>query len=88
LLHTFLISLPGGGEWPASRPGRFTPGNISRYPLNRGWVGFRPSLDAVAKRKKFHHCSSTEMNPGRPAHTDWATPVTKMVTLLSYFLLI
>jgi hypothetical protein len=25
-LHSFLTSALGGGEWSASRPGRFTPG--------------------------------------------------------------
>jgi hypothetical protein len=39
-----------GGEWSASRPGRF----ISReraqwYPLDRGWAGLRAVLDAVMK---------------------------------------
>jgi len=30
-------------------------------------VGPRADLDAVAKRKKSHHCSYRELNPGRPA---------------------
>jgi hypothetical protein len=42
-IHIFLISALFGGEWSASRPGRFTP----RYPLDRrlggpqSWSGHR-----------------------------------------------
>jgi hypothetical protein len=41
-----------GGEWSASRPCRFTPGEIT--PCNHcigGWVGPKAGLDAVKKRK-------------------------------------
>jgi hypothetical protein len=35
-IHIFLTSALAGGEWSASRPGRFTPGGKSpRYPLDR-----------------------------------------------------
>jgi hypothetical protein len=47
-----LISALDGGEWSASRLGRFTP--RERAPGTRwigGWVGPRAVLDAVAKRK-------------------------------------
>jgi hypothetical protein len=36
-----------GGEWLASRPGRFTPGTQ----WIGGWVGSRAGLDAVAEGK-------------------------------------
>jgi hypothetical protein len=51
-LHVFLTSTLDGGEWSASRPGRFTPG--VRAPgthLIGGCEDPRASLDAVAKRK-------------------------------------
>jgi hypothetical protein len=51
-LHTFLTSALDGGEWSASRPGRFTP--RERPPDThwiRGWVGPSAVLDAVVKRK-------------------------------------
>jgi hypothetical protein len=35
LLYLILTSALAGGEWSASRPGRFTPGESPRYPLNR-----------------------------------------------------
>jgi hypothetical protein len=47
-----LVSALDGGEWSASRPGRFTP--RERAPATLwigGWVGPRAVLDAVVKRK-------------------------------------
>jgi hypothetical protein len=41
-----------GGEWSASRTGRFNPKEIALYNhLTGGWVGLRAVLDAVMKRK-------------------------------------
>jgi hypothetical protein len=51
-LHAFLTSARDGGDWPASRLGRFTP--RERAPGTHwigGWVGPRTVLDAVVKRK-------------------------------------
>jgi hypothetical protein len=45
---TFMTSALDGGEWSASRHGRFTPGK--RAPDTHcigGWVGPRAGLDAV-----------------------------------------
>jgi hypothetical protein len=41
-----------GGEWSASRPGRFIPGEraLGTHWI-RGWVGRRAGLDGVEKRK-------------------------------------
>jgi hypothetical protein len=47
-----LNSAPGGSEWSASFPGRFTP--RERTPGGywiEGWVGPRAVLDMVGKRK-------------------------------------
>jgi hypothetical protein len=53
LTHIFLISALVGGEWPASRPGRFTPGERS---AGTHWIGSlegtRASLDDM-KRKSL-----------------------------------
>jgi hypothetical protein len=51
-LHAFLTSALDGGEWSASRPGRFT--TRERAPGTHwigGWVGLRAVLDTVVKRK-------------------------------------
>jgi hypothetical protein len=51
-LHAFLTSPLDGGEWSASRPGRFTTG--VRAPAIHwmiGWVGPRAGLDTAARRK-------------------------------------
>jgi hypothetical protein len=48
IVPLFLASAPDGGEWSASRPGRFTPGE--RAPGTAwigGWVGCKAGLDAV-----------------------------------------
>jgi hypothetical protein len=61
----FFTSALDGGEWSASRPGRFTPGEIG--PGNDGigvWVGPRAGLDAVEDNKS-HPCQ--ESNTDRPA---------------------
>jgi hypothetical protein len=46
-IHIFLISALAGGEWSATRPGRFTP--ITHW--IRGRVGPRTGLDDVESRK-------------------------------------
>jgi hypothetical protein len=47
-----LTSALDGGEWLASRPGRFTPREraLSTHWMG-GWVGSSAVLDAVVKRK-------------------------------------
>jgi hypothetical protein len=53
-IHIFLISSRAGGEWSASRPGRFTP--WQRAPVThwiRGSVDPRAGLDDVEKRKSL-----------------------------------
>jgi hypothetical protein len=64
----FLTSALVAGEWSASRPGRFTPGE--RAPATHwtgGWVDPRSGLDDVEKRK-FLTLPGLEIRPlGRPA---------------------
>jgi hypothetical protein len=60
-----LASAIDGGEWSASRPGRFTP--RERDPGTHwigGWVGPRAGLDAVVKRKI--RSPRRESNPRTP----------------------
>jgi len=57
-----LTSVLDGGEWSASRPGRFIP--KERVPGTHcigGWVGPRAGLDAVVRRKISSPCR--ELNP-------------------------
>jgi hypothetical protein len=53
-IHIFLTLALVGGEWSASRPCRFTPGE-SALGIHwiGGWVDPRASLDDAEKRKKF-----------------------------------
>jgi hypothetical protein len=62
-IHISLILALAGGEWSASRPGRFTPGE--RAPGIHwigGWVGHRAVLDDLEKRK-FLTLPGLELQP-------------------------
>jgi hypothetical protein len=53
-IHIFFTLALAGGEWSASRPCRFTPGE--RAPDAHwigGWLGSRAGLDDVEKWKFF-----------------------------------
>jgi hypothetical protein len=74
-----LTSALDGGEWSASRPGRFTP--RERVPGTHwigGWVGPRAVQDAVVKRKI--HSPRWESNPRTPI----VQPVAQSLYRLSY----
>jgi hypothetical protein len=61
--HIFLTLALVGGEWSASRPGRFTP--RERAPgthWKAGWVGPRTSLDDMGK-KKISPLTGLELQP-------------------------
>jgi hypothetical protein len=58
----YLASALDGGEWSASRPGRFTLGErASSIRWIGGWVGPRDALDAVAEKK--YPCPCQEIEP-------------------------
>jgi hypothetical protein len=51
-IHVLLTSALVGGEWSASRPGRFPPGGrASGTHWIGGWVGPSTGLDDVEMRK-------------------------------------
>jgi hypothetical protein len=69
-IHIFLTSALAGGEWSASRPGRFTPSE--RAPNNHwigSWVDPRVTLDDVEKRKFFTLRGLKPRPLGRPARS-------------------
>jgi hypothetical protein len=68
--HVFLTFVLVGGEWSASRPGRFTPGERAPVPHSiGGWVGPRAGLGDVEKRK-FLTLPGLELRPlSRSAHS-------------------
>jgi hypothetical protein len=45
-IHIFFTSALAGGEWSASRPGRFTPG----IHCIGGWMGHRTGLDDTERK--------------------------------------
>jgi hypothetical protein len=71
-----------GGEWSASRPGRFTPGEIAPSThWTGGWVGPRAGLDDVEKRNSWpYQDSNSDPSTDQPIasrYTDWAIPAPK-----------
>jgi hypothetical protein len=82
-LHSYLTSALDGGEWWASRPGRFSPRERApgTYWIG-GWVGPRAVLDAVVKRKipSPHRESNPRIPIVQPVpqhYTDWAIAAQK-----------
>jgi hypothetical protein len=69
-IHIFLTSALVGGEWSASRPGRFTPGERAPGTYWIGdWVDPKAGLDDMEKRKSLT-LPALELRPlGRPAHS-------------------
>jgi hypothetical protein len=64
--HAVLTLVLDGGEWSASCPSPFTPGERGpHYPLDRRLGGPRAGLNVVAKRRIFAPCQ--ELNPSHPA---------------------
>jgi hypothetical protein len=64
-LHSFLTSALDGGEWSASYPSHFNPGE--RIPLDTNLVGHTVILDMVTKRKILY--TSWESNPSCVAYS-------------------
>jgi hypothetical protein len=75
-----LISALDGGEWSASRPGRFTPSE--RAPGThciRGWVGPRAGLDAVVKRKIPSHYRDSNLPIIQPVAQRYTTELSRLL---------
>jgi hypothetical protein len=69
-VEIYITSAVAGGEWSASRPGRFTPGEKARDTLwIGGWVDPRAGMDDLEKRK-FLALPGLELQPlSRPARS-------------------
>jgi hypothetical protein len=69
-IHIFLTSVLVGGEWSASRLGRFTP--EERAPSTHwigGWVGLRAGLDDMENWKFLPPPGLELRSIGRPARS-------------------
>jgi hypothetical protein len=66
--HIFLTSALVGGEWSASRSGRFTPGErVPGTPQIGGLVGPRTDLDNVERRKSCpYQDSNSDLSAVQP----------------------
>jgi hypothetical protein len=67
-IHVFLTSALVGGEWSASGPGRFTPGErVPGIHWIGGWVGPRTGMENVEK-KKILDPTGTRTPTSRPSN--------------------
>jgi hypothetical protein len=78
-IHVFLTSTQAEGEWSASRPCRFTPGEKAPGTHWIGvWVDSRACLDDVKKKKFLTYQGSTSntsvVQPVASRYTDYAIP--------------
>ena len=55
-----------GGEWLTSRPGRFTHGDVSPYPLNRGLGEPQSQSKHCREKKSFLPLSRFELGTVQP----------------------
>jgi hypothetical protein len=74
-IHLFWTSAQVGGDWSASRPGRFTPGE--RVP-STNWMGTRSGLDDVGDEKsrpyRYSNSDPSAVQPVVSRYTDYAIP--------------
>jgi hypothetical protein len=76
-IHIFLTSAVVGGEWSASHPGRFTPGERA-YGTHwiGGWLDPRAGLDDMEKRKfspyRYSNSDPSVAHPVASRYTDYA----------------
>jgi hypothetical protein len=92
-IHVFFTSALVGGEWSASRPGRFTPGEgAAGTHCIRGWVGPRTGLEDVERRKFCPYLDSNSdpsaVQPVASRYTDFTSPVNVKDSPFSYFTII
>jgi hypothetical protein len=81
---SFLTSALDGGEWSASRPCCFTPGEKAPgTDWIGGWVDTRAGLNAVEKS-----LPSQESKPSHPAHSPSLYPLSYLYSIPIYKLFI
>jgi hypothetical protein len=61
--HIFLTSVLVGGEWSASRPGRFTPGERTRHPSHRRLGGSQSQSGRYREVTHYWRYRNSNSNP-------------------------
>jgi hypothetical protein len=81
----FLTTALVGGEWSASRPGRFTTKKSPWYPLDRRLGGIKRRYRRHGETKIFLHSSGLKLQPlGHPAHSKSLYQLHYPSSLMSY----
>jgi hypothetical protein len=83
-----LTSELDGGGWSTPRPGRYTPGKETRYPLYRRPDGPQGRAVQVRKISPTPGFDPRTVMPVANRHTDWALPAPIFISSISilYFL--
>jgi hypothetical protein len=75
--YSFILSFTstlGGGGWSTSRPGRFTPGKETRYPLHRRLGGPQNMSGGLRKISPTLGFDPRTVQPLTSCYTDSAVP--------------
>jgi hypothetical protein len=80
--HYLTLALDGG-EWSASRPGRFTTKERAHGThWIAGWVGPRAGLDKVVKRKITSHCRDWNPPIVQPLAQRYMTELSRLLFMV------
>jgi hypothetical protein len=87
-IHIFLTSALAGGEWSASRPGRFTPRERAHSThWIGGWVDSRAGLDDVEKRKVLlYRYSNSDPSVVQPVASRYTDTLSRLLIIVGIFL--
>jgi hypothetical protein len=83
-----LFSALDGGGWSTSRPGRFTPGKESRYPLYRRLGGPQGRSGRVRKISPPLGLDPRTVQPVASRYTDWAIPAHVVLAVVIIIIII
>jgi hypothetical protein len=83
-IHVFLTSALAGDEWSASRPGRLTPRESHRYPLDRRVGGLQSRSGRREENSSAYRDSNSDpsvVQPVASGYTDYAIKAPSVMTL-------
>jgi hypothetical protein len=82
ILEIYFVSLFIFRSGP--RPGRFAPGEKSRYPLDRDWVGPRVGLDCVEKILDKYQIMNSDPSAVQPVDNRYADCAMRFIMFIKF----